>query len=135
MKSASQLAFSQNEQADIVLVCQEGFFDAEVNQSTYRAIARALRRAKCGMLAQDLGLEDKYAAFCDLGVAEQKELIIKLLGLCMGNKKSVSVDLKALGGGKSSGRLRPARSKVPDSIVIIDQSVTGMFERRTRVGL
>lgn len=135
MKSASQLAFSQNEQADIALVCQEGFFDAEVNQSTYRAIARALRRAKCGMLAQDLGLEDKYAAFCDLGVAEQKELLIKLLGLCMGNKKSVSVDLKALGGGKSSGRLRPARSKVPDSIVIINQSATGMFERRTRVGL
>lgn len=135
MKSASQLAFSQNEQADIALVCQEGFFDAEVNQSTYRAIARALRRAKCGMLAQDLGLEDKYAAFCDLGVAEQKELLIKLLGLCVGNKKSVSVDLKALGGGKSSGRLRPARSKVPDSIVIINQSATGMFERRTRVGL
>ena len=135
MKSASQLAFSQNEQADIALVCQEGFFDAEVNQSTYRAIARALRRAKCGMLAQDLGLEDKYAAFCDLGVAEQKELLIKLLRLCMGNKKSVSVDLKALGGGKSSGRLRPARFKVPDSIVIVNQSATGMFERRTRVGL
>ena len=135
MKSASQLAFSQHEQADIVLVCQEGFFDAEVNQSTYRAISRALRRAECDMLAQDLGLEDKYAAFCDLGVAEQKELLIKLLRLCMGNKKSVSVDLKALGGGKGSGRLRPARFKVPDSIVIVDQSVTGMFERRTRVGL
>lgn len=87
------------------------------------------------MLACDLDLENKYEAFGALDVVEQKALLIKLLELCMGNKKSMPIDLKALGGKKTGGRLRPARNKVPEGFAVIDQSVTGMFERRTRVGL
>ena len=135
MKSASQLAFSQEELLKISRVCQEGFFDADTNLFVYRAVARSLEKSECPMLANDLGLEEKYEAFSALDVAQQKDLLIKLIRLCMGNKKSVPIDIKALGGGKAAGRLRPARNKVPDGLVIIDQSVTGMFERRTRVGL
>lgn len=135
MKSASQLAFSQEELLKISRVCQEGFFDADTNLFVYRAVARSLEKSECPMLASDLGLEEKYEAFSALDVAQQKDLLIKLIRLCMGNKKSVPIDIKALGGGKAAGRLRPARNKVPDGLVIIDQSVTGMFERRTRVGL
>ena len=135
MKSASQLAFSQEELLKISRVCREGFFDADTNLFVYRAVARSLEKSECPMLASDLGLEDKYEAFSALGVAQQKDLLIKLIRLCVGNKKSVPIDIKALGGGKAAGRLRPARNKVPEGLVIIDQSVTGMFERRTRVGI
>lgn len=135
MKSASQLAFSQEELLKISRVCREGFFDADTNLFVYRAVARSLEKSECPMLASDLGLEDKYETFSALGVAQQKDLLIKLIRLCVGNKKSVPIDIKALGGGKAAGRLRPARNKVPEGLVIIDQSVTGMFERRTRVGL
>lgn len=135
MKSASQLAFSQEELLKISRVCREGFFDADTNLFVYRAVARSLEKSECPMLASDLGLKDKYEAFSALGVAQQKDLLIKLIRLCVGNKKSVPIDIKALGGGKAAGRLRPARNKVPEGLVIIDQSVTGMFERRTRVGI
>lgn len=135
MKSASQLAFSQEELLKISRVCREGFFDADTNLFVYRAVARSLEKSECPMLASDLGLEDKYEAFSALGVAQQKDLLIKLIRLCVGNKKSVPIDIKALGGGKAAGRLRPARNKVPEGLVIIDQSVTGMYERRTRVGI
>ena len=135
MKSASQLAFSQEELLEISHVCQEGYYDGNTNRSVYRAIVRSLEKTECPMLACDLDLENKYEAFGALDVVEQKALVIKLLELCMGNKKSMPIDLKALGGKKTGGRLRPARNKVPEGFAVIDQSVTGMFERRTRVGL
>lgn len=135
MKSASQLAFSQEELLEISHVCQEGYYDGNTNRSVYRAIVRSLEKTECPMLACDLDLDNKYEAFGALDVVEQKALLIKLLELCMGNKKSMPIDLKALGGKKTGGRLRPARNKVPEGFAVIDQSVTGMFERRTRVGL
>ena len=87
------------------------------------------------MLADNLNLEQHSDSFCSLRPKEQKDLLITLLRLCRGNKKSVSINLSSIGGPKSAGRLRPMRNKVPDPIFIIDQSVTGMFERKTRVGL
>ena len=55
------------------------------------------------------------------------------------NAKANAVDLSGIGGGKAAGRLQPNYSKMlsdpKTDFVIIDQSVTGMFERRTRIGL
>ena len=49
------------------------------------------------------------------------------------------VDLSMVGGSKFAGALQPNYSKLisdPEvDFVIVDQSVTGMFERRTRIGL
>ena len=49
------------------------------------------------------------------------------------------VDLSAADGSKFSGCIQPNYSKLLNdpktNFYIIDQSVTGMFERRTRVGL
>lgn len=135
MKSASQLAFSQEELERILLVCTDGYLDADVNRSVYMAIAKALDRAKCPMLTNDLDLISRFDAFCGLAVADQKDLLKKILLLCRGNKQSSPINLSSVGGKKKAGYLRPARSKVPDGMVLIDQSVTGMFERRTRVGV
>lgn len=135
MKSASQLAFSQEELERILLVCTDGYLDADVNRSVYMTIAKALERAKCPMLTKDLDLAGRFDAFYGLAVADQKDLLKKILLLCRGNKQSSPINLSSVGGKKKAGHLRPARYKVPDGMVLIDQSVTGMFERRTRVGV
>lgn len=79
MKSASQLAFSQEELERILLVCTDGYLDADVNRSVYMAIAKALDRAKCPMLTNDLDLISRFDAFCGLAVADQKDLLKKIL--------------------------------------------------------
>ena len=49
------------------------------------------------------------------------------------------VDLSCIGGSKRTGTVQVSFTGLlndPEvSFVIIDQSVTGMFERRTRIGL
>ena len=135
MKSASQLAFSLREMAEISSFLQQDGGEASHNKSIYQSICRALSRSNCPMLAADLDLEGRREAFDRLTSVEQRSILISLLRLCMGSKKSVPVNLSSIGGGKAAGRLRPARSKVPEDFTIINQSVTGMFERRTRVGL
>lgn len=135
VKTGSQLAFSQEELVDIASLNEEAFYDSSSLKRIYSSISRALRRSRCQMLADNLNLEQHSDSFCSLRPKEQKDLLITLLRLCRGNKKSVSINLSSIGGPKSAGRLRPMRNKVPDPIFIIDQSVTGMFERKTRVGL
>lgn len=55
------------------------------------------------------------------------------------NASSNMVDLSMVGGSRYAGNLKPNYSNLlsdPETnFVIIDQSVTGMFERRTRIGL
>lgn len=59
--------------------------------------------------------------------------------LCLVNGSMNMVDLTVVGGSKFSGCIQPNYNKLlndPKSdFYIIDQSVTGMFERKTRVGL
>ncbi len=68
---------------------------------------------------------------------ESLELAKRILLLVNGT--SNMVDLSAADGSKFSGCIQPNYSKLLNdpktNFYIIDQSVTGMFERRTRVGL
>lgn len=56
----------------------------------------------------------------------------------VGNGKRNMVDLTAVGGAKCAGNIKFTYSKEltkGGGITFVDQSVTGMFERRTRIGL
>lgn len=68
---------------------------------------------------------------------EKEELAIRITALI--NATSNMVDLSLAGGPKCAGCMRVTHSKLltdpGTDYYIIDQSVTGMFERRTRVGL
>ena len=59
--------------------------------------------------------------------------------LALVNGATNMIDLSSVGGSKHSGSLKPNFSKLLNDadvdFYIVDQSVTGMFERRTRVGL
>ena len=79
-------------------------------------------------------LRNKYSLLDDNEKTEQLLRIVSLV-----NGASNMVDLLAIGGSKYSGSLNPSFSKLltdpKTDFYIIDQSATGMFERRTRVGL
>ncbi len=71
-------------------------------------------------------------------VAEDKaRLLLQLLAIVNGSNRQI--DLSKIGGAKTAGQYKVTFSKELNdpktSFYIIDQSVTGMFERRTRVGL
>ena len=88
-------------------------------------------------LLRQLNLSQYDGAFQRLDFREQQQVVLGLVRLI--NAGSNVVDLSLLGGSKNAGKIRPPRSKLlcdPNvDFYIIDQSVTGMFERKTRVGL
>lgn len=135
MKCASQIAFTTSELRTVCdfLSSTPGVDDSSKN--VYEMLIQRGRASGCPMLFGSLDLEAHLEAFCLLDYGAQKSLVKDILLLCRGNKKSKPVNMKSIGGLKMAGRLRPARASVPDDFVIIDQSVTGMFERKTRVGL
>lgn len=90
-----------------------------------------------GYFLRQLNLSQYNDAFQRLDFREQQQVVLGLVRLI--NAGSNVVDLSLLGGSKNAGKIRPPRSKLlcdPNvDFYIIDQSVTGMFERKTRVGL
>lgn len=97
--------------------------------------------AECGPLRGFLGKQLKLVGY-EVGYkglsANQKwNLLLAIIKLA--NAGTNVVDLSCIGGAKNVGTIRPARNKLLNDsktpFYIIDQSVTGMFERKTRVGL
>ena len=70
---------------------------------------------------------------------DDKAMSVLLNILNLANGATNMVDLTAVGGAKKAGCLQPTFSKLlSDPSIdfrVIDQSVTGMFEKRTRIGL
>lgn len=73
------------------------------------------------------------------GMEESEVLEVVLRILLLVNGVAGMADLTLVGGSKYAGYLQPNYSKLLNDqktdFYIIDQSVTGMFERKTRVGL
>ena len=90
-----------------------------------------------GFLYRQLNLNNYEDALQKLDLKEKRTVLLGIIRLI--NAATNVADLSAIGGSKTTGLIRPARSKLLNDpktdFYIIDQSVTGMFERRTRVGL
>ena len=73
------------------------------------------------------------------GMEESEVLEVVLRVLLLVNGTAGMADLTLVGGSKYAGYLQPNYSKLLNDqktdFYIVDQSVTGMFERKTRVGL
>ena len=84
-----------------------------------------------------IALDEKRGNFELLADDEKGEALVRILSLA--NGAVGMADLRLIGGSKFAGYLQPNYSKLLNdpktSFFIIDQSVTGMFERKTRVGL
>ena len=88
-------------------------------------------------LMRKLALDERIDRFESLGCNEKQALILQLAAIV--NAVNRQIDLSKIGGAKTAGQYKVTFNKLlndPNTdFYIIDQSVTGMFERRTRVGL
>ena len=91
----------------------------------------------CGKLSLQLKLNERSAGYSLLD--EDCQLLVMSGLIKLLNGKDRVMDISPLGGASKAGAMVMDYSKaLSDSNVdfyIIDQSVTGMFERKTRVGL
>lgn len=95
---------------------------------TYAALASGLAKT-CPKLSDRLELSGRSERFEELEPAEKATVLRNILAVAKG--ASQSCDIKLIGGHKQSGvMLEDIGKHIPD-ITWIDQSVTGMFERRT----
>lgn len=139
MRNARELAFSQEEMA--CFQCIEDS-DASIEEKAKAAEILFDRIYLCGnsvgaRLHKQLGIDGMKESFSSLEDSLKPEVVSALVASLNGVLNMVN--LSAVGGGKCAGCLQPNYSKIlsdkSSEFVIIDQSVTGMFERRTRIGL
>ncbi len=90
-----------------------------------------------GFLKARLKLNNYEHEYLNLSPLQKYDLLLAIIKLA--NAGTNAIDLSCVGGVKNTGKIRPDRNKLLNdprtSFYIIDQSVTGMFERKTRVGL
>ena len=88
-------------------------------------------------LFKSVKLREIESVFSEIDIDSKCAAVNSLISLINGSTNRA--DLSMVGGSKFSGGLVPNFSKLisdpKTDFVIIDQSVTGMFERRTRIGL
>ena len=88
-------------------------------------------------LMKRLSLLNSTESIAKLDGANKAKLLVQLVNIVNGTSRQI--DLFAIGGAKTAGQFKVKFSKELNDpktdFYIIDQSVTGMFERRTRVGL
>lgn len=86
-------------------------------------------------LASVLKLDERQDGFLSASVPEKAQVVLRISEIASANTNKV--DLSAIGGGKFSGAIQPNYSKLlnTSSCHIIHQSITGMFEKRVRIGL
>ncbi len=142
MRNAIEIAFSLDE----VFLLEKGALQRAGRQLANskdeigpNAIMNRLLDSKrfANRLLSLIKIDELQDSFSLLNDSEKVEIILRILALFNGAMNMV--DLSLAGGSKYSGCLQPTYSKLltdpSTDFYIIDQSVTGMFERRTRVGL
>lgn len=110
-------------------------FDIESMQLLFEIIRRGDEIAN-GLMAK-LKLDSKTDRIKHTTSDQRAKLTVALIKIINGADRQI--DLTAVGGAKTAGQYKMTfNAKLNDpktSFYIIDQSVTGMFERKTRVGL
>lgn len=134
VRSAVPLAFSQEETRLVGGLLSGSSFEAYEYDLLFERLLSGIRSFD-GRLYDNLRLNDRAAAFASLG-NDEKELVIKGL-IALSSASSNMADMRPIGGAKTAGQLKIVFRNVLSNqgITFIDQSVTGMFERKTYIGL
>ena len=140
MKNAHQLAFTQVEMELIKKLIENKNSDSSCNkgritQDILNIIKSQANSVNCKLISESIDILTIEKNFKSVSFEQQRDILLGIIRAYRGGRQSRPIDLSCLGGAKNAGRLRPARTKLPSDFCIIDQSVTGMFERRTRIGL
>lgn len=135
VRNARQFAFTQ-EETDLVCRIEKGEdCSADELDSLFASLQEKYVRfaPRLGRQLKVASMEDAFAAASD---ADKISVILSLVSIAAAHTNMV--DLSAVGGGKLAGCMQPSFAKEIMSnygMVFIDQSVTGMFERRYKLGL
>lgn len=150
VRNATEFAFSLDEAALIgrcVQIAKEGSLIRAMNDEDKKQLSADIsglflslikRGPKlCNRLYVQLKLDKYVPKFDELILADKVKVVLQLIAITNGSINMA--DLSALGSSKYAGCMQVSYSKQLNDPIgevnIIDQSVTGMFERRTRIGL
>lgn len=142
-RNGRELAFTSDELALINRVATREELDADDDEKLSKLwdhITVLGNRINHRLMSQ-LKLSSRKERFIQVDVKSKRDIILGLIGIV--NAASNVVDLSMLSDDgkhdKKVGNIQPKYSKLlsdPNiNFYIIDQSVTGMFERRARIGL
>ncbi|MEC4273656.1 type II CRISPR RNA-guided endonuclease Cas9 [Adlercreutzia sp. R25] len=134
-RNAVQFAFSLKEAALLKDVFDAGVVSSKELDELFESTLKSLRCYSPKILSA-LGVSEWEKTFLEL-LPEEKKAVIKVL-VAIGNGKANVADLRAVGKSKFAGQMHPSYGSIltkGGGITFIDQSVTGMFERRTHIGL
>lgn len=132
VRNAKQIAFTERER----LLISQLSDDKAIAQADAIALYDVLI-AKFEKYANRLGNQLRLTAlrnsFQDAGKIDQTKVLLSLIAIF--NAKTNMIDLSSIGSGKNVGNMRlsiaKAASEDGSSFAFVDQSVTGMFERKT----
>lgn len=142
MRNAVQIAFSGDEISclrEFISKKEEGPHYGNSVSVSPDELLRSIKSHKrfANRLLNQIKIDDIQSNNLSLDEDGKMEIVLRILALINGSANMV--DLSLAGGSKYSGCLQPNYNKLlndPNTdFFIVDQSVTGMFERRTRVGL
>lgn len=137
-RNATQFAFNRYETAIAKAIYDEksgAQLDASSLDELFLLVVESLMKYSPKLFSA-LNIDSWKDKFFTLGV-EDRSVILKAM-IMVGNGKTNMVDLTPVGSSKFAGNMQPTYNKIltnGDGITFVDQSITGMFERRTHIGL
>ena len=134
VRNAVQVALGQHDVALVKKIVEGGGVEKEGLGALEAAIEAAIERYS-PRLARALKLGEWGDAFAAADEESQGDVVRSLLAIAAA--KTNMIDLTAVGGGKYVGNMKVSFSKLfaEGDAALIDQSITGMFERREVIGL
>lgn len=134
VRAGMQVAFSQELTSVASRVCSGCLVADDELRALFESLVVGIKRCSSRLYA-GLRLDERAGNFGQCSV-EDKVTVVKEL-LAISAAKNRVADLRAIGGSKLSGKISFSFSKIfaDQGITFIDQSVTGMFERKTYIGL
>ena len=136
IRSAVSIFFSQDEMSKLISHQNDvSLENGEMIEILDNFLLRAQKRSE--KLYKQLKIDENKGKVVELSSSQIYELLCGLTSIF--NGKINMLNLSSIGGSKYAGCIQPAINKEinkkENTFYVIDQSVTGMFERRRRIGL
>ena len=132
IRNASQISFSEAE-SNLISLLNQGYVIKEEDAATLFGLIFEKYKKYANRLGTQLRLSDLWENFCRASQDEKRKIILSLIQIF--NAKTNMIDLSAIGSSKTIGNMSMTFAKVmtdhSQCFVFVDQSVTGMFERKT----
>lgn len=135
-RNAAELAFDQGDMQVMVKMSAGESVDQSKIMRLFDSMEEQVKRFSPIQWSK-LNLEQYRSRFAEANDEVQARILLGVADMFGG--QAMTVDLTALGGVKSAGMIQPTWAKemncASNAFAFIDQSVTGMFERRQRLEL